>query len=779
MKNLSFVFVAVFILFFVPITLFSELNDDLFYSLDDLTFTKYEDYDVVELRGCNFSTRYIGAPGLPATAISFLIPQDRKVKKVNFINVERVKVPGTYNIIPKQPPRLTDGSSPPPFVEPEAWYYLSFLSYPSLQYEIMHEGFRSEYRIVTLRIYPLVYEPFTESLLLSTHIRIELELEQDVNWGVSVKRRSEISQRRIENLIKALVVNPEDVDGYCFERFTEEGKPDLNKLEITDTPSLQGRCIDYVIITSVALKQSFQELADWKTKKGIVTVVKSESWMDEHYMGCDRQERIRNFIKDAHSNWGTDYFLLGGDTDIIPIRVATYTDLYYSDLEGSWNENNNNIFGEGPIYVNISGLDFVDEYNGWCVSGDYIFRTFNGGENWEIQVGSGADISAIDENNAWVVGGGGSILHTTDGGYTWQEQVSNVNISLLGVDFTDLLNGWAVGKGTIIHTENGGSDWWIQLELVGNEAFADVSFDGNSNGWAVGSKKTPSGSESIIYRTTDGGDFWFPQRTIEGEILNSIQAISPSEAWVSGRTTLPTGRILHTIDGGNNWIEKELGTAAITDILFVSSLEGWCCTGIGEIYHTIDGGDSWDIEKTVPFGLNAMDFINQQIGWIAGERVCLHTTNSGAEWTEYYFPQLGDTSIQEYDPDVFVGRVPVKTTEQVETFTNKVLCYEKTPPMNDDYLNRILFLAADLGPGIYDALISKEKFQDKDWYPTEFFHKYEMYGPKVDPGSPPQWEGDELITREGVMGKIKEGYHFINHMDHSNPYAMGTYSINW
>jgi len=722
---------------------------------------------------------YIGAPDLPATTISFLIPQDKKVKGVNFINVERIKVPGTYNIIPKQPPRLTDGSPLPPFVEPEPWYYKSYLPYPPLQYEIVNEGFRSEYRIVTLRIYPLIYIPFAESLWLSTHIQMSLELEQDVNWGVPVKRRSEISHRTIENLIKALVVNPEDVDGYGSIRIEEEN-PDLNKLEITDAPSLQGGCADYVIITSDVLKESFQELADWKTSKGIITIVKSESWIDEHYIGCDRQERIRNFIKDAHSNWGTDYFLLGGDTDILPIRSILYTDLYYSDLEGTWNENNNSIFGESPIYVDIVSLGFVDEHNGWCITPHDIFRTYDGGKSWEIQIGSGSDISAVDEINAWVVENSGSILHTTNGGYTWEKQTVNASISsLFGVDFTDLSNGWSAGtEGTIIHTTNGGDDWSVQLQLGENQGFYGISFSDNFNGWAVGYSGK---SNSIIYHTTNGGNLWQLQRYMNNEILHCIQAISSSEAWAGG-VAVPSGpaRVLHTTDGGTTWVKDEFeGIGTISDIVFVNSLEGWFCTRSGYIYHTDDGGNSWNLQKQVPNTLNKIDFIDVNYGWSAGGTVCWHTTNGGADWKVYYFPQLGDTSVEEYDPDVFVGRAPVKNNQDVETFTNKVLCYEKNPPMDDDYLNRILFLAADLGPGVYDALISKEKFQNKDWYPTEFFHKYELYGPVIDIyHDPPWWHGDELISRSAVIDRMNMGYHFINHMDHSNPYAMGTYSIN-
>ncbi|MCW9094671.1 MAG: T9SS type A sorting domain-containing protein, partial [Ignavibacteriaceae bacterium] len=58
----------------------------------------------------------------------------------------------------------------------------------------------------------------------------------------------------------------------------------------------------------------------------------------------------------------------------------------------------------------------------------------------------------------WITGNFGLILRTRDGGLTWQEQFSQVEAnSLYSVCFVDTLNGWIVGEGgTIIHTTDGG-----------------------------------------------------------------------------------------------------------------------------------------------------------------------------------------------------------------------------------------------------------------------------------------------------------------------------------
>ncbi|MEO0126293.1 MAG: C25 family cysteine peptidase [candidate division WOR-3 bacterium] len=118
--------------------------------------------------------------------------------------------------------------------------------------------------------------------------------------------------------------------------------------------------MDYVIITNEALKSVFQTLADWKTKKGIITQVRTVEWISANYSGCDLQEKIRNFIKDAYSYWGVGYVLLAGDTRIIPERRVAErkaegwipSDLYYSGVEGNWNANANYLFGELDIYGN-------------------------------------------------------------------------------------------------------------------------------------------------------------------------------------------------------------------------------------------------------------------------------------------------------------------------------------------------------------------------------------------------------------------------------------------
>ena len=127
--------------------------------------------------------------------------------------------------------------------------------------------------------------------------------------------------------------------------------------------------INYAIITNDALKTNFQALADWKTRKGVVTTVFSIDDIVEnstYISGRDDAEKLRFFLQDlAKVNPGLEYVLLGGDVEVVPHRgcygnAATEdfdipTDQYFGDLDDgtgtydwsyNWDDDADSIFGE-------------------------------------------------------------------------------------------------------------------------------------------------------------------------------------------------------------------------------------------------------------------------------------------------------------------------------------------------------------------------------------------------------------------------------------------------
>ena len=128
---------------------------------------------------------------------------------------------------------------------------------------------------------------------------------------------------------------------------------------------------DHVIVTTRALAQNFQRLAAWRTSLGlrsrVVTVedIIANSVPDTggamfwqttgYYDGGTRDtaEAIRNFLKWANLNWAVKYVLLGGDTQIIPVRKALCLQLgiiSYGTLAAS---DTGMIFGDSPMASSV------------------------------------------------------------------------------------------------------------------------------------------------------------------------------------------------------------------------------------------------------------------------------------------------------------------------------------------------------------------------------------------------------------------------------------------
>ena len=118
-----------------------------------------------------------------------------------------------------------------------------------------------------------------------------------------------------------------------------------------------GGDYEHVTITSSSFSNSFAPLGSFiEANLGLNDTVVTTQAIYSSFPGRDNQEKIRNFIKDAYQDWGTTHILLAGDDEIIPGRDAygrvnnqteyLPCDLYYSDLDGTWDGDNDGVFGE-------------------------------------------------------------------------------------------------------------------------------------------------------------------------------------------------------------------------------------------------------------------------------------------------------------------------------------------------------------------------------------------------------------------------------------------------
>ncbi len=115
-------------------------------------------------------------------------------------------------------------------------------------------------------------------------------------------------------------------------------------------------------------------------------------------------------------------------------------------------------------------IKFKDSFEGWVVGGNDstmeagVYHTLDGGLSWNLQtLPQGSKIlhslELIDGNKLWAVGRNGTIIHSSDGGNSWEMQISGVDTTLYDVDFADSLRGLIAGDGVVLYTRDGGNSW--------------------------------------------------------------------------------------------------------------------------------------------------------------------------------------------------------------------------------------------------------------------------------------------------------------------------------
>ncbi|OYD16205.1 hypothetical protein CH333_04020 [candidate division WOR-3 bacterium JGI_Cruoil_03_44_89] len=349
-----------------------ETQVTLQFTKADLTFSHRNGYDVVTLNGAIPNTK-IGEPEIPVKALYISIPKWTKVKDVKVVSTNRILLEGSYNISPVQFPYLI-GREKEGEVKPDTNIYNSENPYPLQPAEYTGEGYLAGNKVVSLLVYPLRYHPLTKKLELYTDIKIQISYESSEDLSIPILRESNRRKEIFGSMIEDMVKNP-----FIFES-PHQTVFKTEKFTPKELPSIEGSAVECIIITADEFVDEFETLADWKIRKGCPTVVRTVSWIEANYPGCDRAERIRNFIIDAYSKWGIVWIVLGGDSDLIPPRFCwvntggfhgTYipSDHYYACLEGNWNADGDDRWGEayrdsvdlypdvfvGRVPVNVGG----------------------------------------------------------------------------------------------------------------------------------------------------------------------------------------------------------------------------------------------------------------------------------------------------------------------------------------------------------------------------------------------------------------------------------------
>lgn len=279
----------------------------------------------------------------------------------------------------------------------------------------------------------------------------------------------------------------------------------------------------------------------------------------------------------------------------------------------------------------------------------------NEGITWTECVPSSIDLykaSAVDENNWYLAGDKGYVIHTADGGSTFERLIIPGEINTLySCHFKNAAEGFVSGKtsGKIYHTYDGGQNWEsVTIPGVSStKSFYDFYFLNDEIGYIVG-------LGGKVAKTTDGGNTW---NTV-GDNINSTYNLYCTywKSETQGYAGSGSGRLFITNDGGITWTNLTYGSANIMDIWFKDDNSGVFVTAAGAIYYTNTGGDtqnSWIAANEMALDdLNGITCDQNGVYWAVGfssnntstnignSWSILRSIDGGATWTEENFPSL-------------------------------------------------------------------------------------------------------------------------------------------
>ena len=321
----------------------------------DLLISTANGFDNVELRG-GAGLGQLGAPRVPRMVERVLIPAGAEPSGVELVAVDWTTIPGRYNLRPAQPevPLAMPGRIfTPPNYAPDKAVYSADAYFPASYVQLLESGTLAGYRMAFVELRPVRVNPVTGELQLATRVEYRVSYKAGSRDGFvpSVEQRDFYA-----GMVRAMVANPKDAIRFA---------PSVHR---SATLSLPSGHYEYVVISAPPLDTCFDRLVAWKTAKGVPATTVTLSYITANYSGYDTPEKIRNFIKDAYQNWGTRYVLLGGSADhktsgqnIIPTRDCWYLtqgigyyndedtipcDLYYGGLDGTWDADNDHVYGE-------------------------------------------------------------------------------------------------------------------------------------------------------------------------------------------------------------------------------------------------------------------------------------------------------------------------------------------------------------------------------------------------------------------------------------------------
>lgn len=385
----------------------------------------------------------------------------------------------------------------------------------------------------------------------------------------------------------------------------------------------------------------------------------------------------------------------------------------------------------------ISTIKFIDGNNGYAMGDSgLILKTTDQGETWQnIENNIESDIwdfeiisldTLIAITTFYDEVFKGTVLKSTDGGITWEEKHTGQGF-LRSVQFLNSSKGLICFSEELLMTNDSGESW----EPVFNVAQGDydignvIRFDmvNDSIGYAIGLGEEGGANSSVVSflaKTIDGGKNW--------EMISEYDDWFQRIDFVDEKYGFITNDSLtyRTFDGGITWdtLNNLLGVVGISipsmdkivtvnhPFFYLDSNPKKYAVNISE-----DSGDSWDGALKVGPHLDAVFFLSDSVGFVAGEHsIILKTEHGGGEFPHNYpdgflFNSTKDLIVESFEiyPNPVSDKLYFKDLDNLTSLSYKITSLNAQTLMEGKLVNAELDVS-DLEKGIYFITIQSDGY---------------------------------------------------------------------
>ena len=342
--------------FFVMLSVMSIITFaqtvEMTYHFDNPKVTQLRGYQQVSFEGC-MQTALAGNPSLPYQMVSLVLPQGTEAESIEVELSDFQEVEGNISLFPYQPSRTMNDTEKRDLVINEA-IYASKGVYPAENHGVVTTQYKNGYGFANATFTPVQYIPSEGKVMYArtANVRVNTKASKadhsNMLWG----------NQEVKNAVRRLAQNPEMVDTY-------------------NTKGREVTGYDVLIITGADFVNGYTEYCSYYNSIGMRNQIVTTDDIYASMTGVDNQDKIRNYIIQEYQNNGILMVVLGGDVNIVPYRgfycavqsSSLYessnipADLYYSGLDGTWNDDGDDRWGEpgeDDLYpeIGISRMSF-------------------------------------------------------------------------------------------------------------------------------------------------------------------------------------------------------------------------------------------------------------------------------------------------------------------------------------------------------------------------------------------------------------------------------------